>query len=64
MKGDVSNALSAGISNVDVYIFPDTNLDPSSSMQTLVNNMKNDGVLTKNMIWYESRTRAGSSSGI
>eukprot|EP01094_Clydonella_sp_ATCC50884_P005210 TRINITY_DN14179_c0_g1_i1.p2 TRINITY_DN14179_c0_g1~~TRINITY_DN14179_c0_g1_i1.p2 ORF type:complete len:233 (-),score=78.97 TRINITY_DN14179_c0_g1_i1:104-775(-) len=49
----MKNAHAAGISNVDVYVFPDTKQDPSSSMTTLYNQMKSAGALSKNMIWFD-----------
>merc|ERR1712130_429790 len=49
--------------NVDVYIFPDTKMSASSLMKTLVNDMKNSGVLDKNMIWMDiENTNYWSSS--
>jgi hypothetical protein len=53
VQQNIKNAHAAGIANVDVYIFPDTKQSASSSMKTIVQNMLNQGVLSKNMIWYE-----------
>lgn len=50
VASDVSRALEAGVGNVDVYIFPDTNEDPSSSMQDIMNQLLDDGVMTNNMV--------------
>eukprot|EP00276_Gloeochaete_wittrockiana_P003275 CAMPEP_0184644944 /NCGR_PEP_ID=MMETSP0308-20130426/1533_1 /TAXON_ID=38269 /ORGANISM="Gloeochaete witrockiana, Strain SAG 46.84" /LENGTH=222 /DNA_ID=CAMNT_0027073693 /DNA_START=30 /DNA_END=698 /DNA_ORIENTATION=+ len=50
---DISRAHAAGIANVDVYIFPNTKQSASSSMTTLINQLKSAGALTKNMIWMD-----------
>ena len=62
MGDDVARAHAAGIPNIDVYIFPDTSQSASSSMTTLINDLKNAGVLTTNMIWMDIENTAYWSS--
>ena len=53
MSTVVQSAHAAGYKYIDVYVFPNTNLDAASSMQQLMNTMLSEGVLTNNMIWMD-----------
>lgn len=53
VASDISRGHEAGICCLDVYIFPDTDQDASSSMTTLINNLLDDGALTNNMVWMD-----------
>ena len=53
VQSDVQRAHAAGIANVDVYIFPDSSQDPSSSTSQIINNLLSQGLLTSNMIWFD-----------
>ena len=59
---DISRAHAAGIKNVDVYVFPDTDESASSSMTTLINDLKNAGALTSNMVWMDIESTSSWSS--
>jgi len=49
----VANAHSAGIPNVDVYIFPNVSSNAAQMTKTIVQDLINSKTLSRNMIWFD-----------